>query len=93
MAVTQFMFMYLFLFSTLLPLQISGDAGVCQMAEELLRNVVDSICTRTITVSQPGVARFLVEEEGSSILAEMQAKFQVYIQMDKVHWEPLEDKV
>ncbi|KAL2080281.1 hypothetical protein ACEWY4_024074 [Coilia grayii] len=83
---------------TLFPLEtgdgltISGDAGVCQMAEELLRNVVDSICTRTITVSQPGVARFLVEEEGSSILAEMQAKFQVYIQMDKVHWEPLEDK-
>lgn len=73
--------------------QISGRAAECQMAEEILRSVVDSICTRTITVRQPGAARFLVEQEGSSILAEMQAKFQVHICMDKVHWEPLEDEV
>lgn len=73
--------------------QINGNAGACQIAEEILRGVVDEICTKTITVSQPGVARFLVEQEGSSILAELQAKFQVYISMDKVHWVPLEEEV
>ncbi|XP_041932196.1 protein mono-ADP-ribosyltransferase PARP10 isoform X1 [Alosa sapidissima] len=83
---------------TLFPLEtgdgltISGNAGECQMAEEVLRAVVESICTKTITVRQPGVARFLVEQEGSSILAELQAKFQVYVSMDKVHWEPLEEE-
>ena len=63
------------------------------MAEELLREVISSVCTRTITVNKPGMARFLVQEEGTSILGEMQAKFQVYISLEKVHWEPLENEV
>ncbi|KAL0962201.1 hypothetical protein UPYG_G00337040 [Umbra pygmaea] len=72
-------------------LRIHGNAAACQMAEEVLREVVSSVVTRTITVNQPGVARFLIEEgEGASILREMQAKFQVYIDMEKVHWHPLE---
>ncbi|CDQ74854.1 unnamed protein product [Oncorhynchus mykiss] len=74
-------------------LRIQGNAGACQMADEVLRGVVSSIVTRTITVNEPGVARFLIQEgEGTSILREMQAKFQVYINMEKVHWEPLENE-
>uniref|UniRef100_A0A673ZZA4 Poly [ADP-ribose] polymerase n=2 Tax=Salmo trutta TaxID=8032 RepID=A0A673ZZA4_SALTR len=74
-------------------LRIHGKAGACQMADEVLRGVVSSIVTRTITVNEPGVARFLIQEgEGASILREMQAKFQVYINMEKVHWEPLENE-
>ncbi|KAJ8334239.1 hypothetical protein SKAU_G00398780 [Synaphobranchus kaupii] len=72
--------------------RLHGNANACQIVDELLRSVVNSVLTRTITVNQPGVARFLVEEEGTSILGEMQAKFQVYIGMEKVHWEPLEDQ-
>lgn len=64
------------------------------MADEVLRGVVLSTETRTITVKQTGVARFLIQEgEGASILREMQAKFQVYINMEKVYWEPLENEV
>lgn len=64
------------------------------MADEVLRGVVLSTETRTITVKQTGVARFLIQEgEGTSILREMQTKFQVYINMEKVHWEPLENEV
>ncbi|KAJ7991372.1 hypothetical protein DPEC_G00283130 [Dallia pectoralis] len=71
-------------------LRIHGDPGPCQMAEQVLRDVVSSTVTRTITVNKPGVARFLIEEgEGASILREMQAKFQVYIGMEEVHWKPL----
>ncbi|XP_036371630.1 protein mono-ADP-ribosyltransferase PARP10 [Megalops cyprinoides] len=72
--------------------RVHGNANACQAADELLRGVVSSVLTRDISVSQPGVARFLVEEEGTNILEEMKAKFQVYISMDKVHWVPLEDQ-
>ncbi|KAJ8273298.1 hypothetical protein GJAV_G00099970 [Gymnothorax javanicus] len=72
--------------------RLHGNATACHFGEEILQSLVNSVLTRTITVNQPGVARFLVETEGASILAEMQAKFQVFISMDKVHWEPLEDQ-
>ncbi|KAJ8267554.1 hypothetical protein COCON_G00127260 [Conger conger] len=72
--------------------RLHGIANACQNVDEILRSVVSSVLTRTITVNQPGVSRFLVEEEGTSILAEMQTKFQVYISMEKVRWEPLEDQ-
>lgn len=72
-------------------LSIQGDLGACLMAEEVLRGIIGSTCTRSIVVNQPGISRFLLEEEGTNILAEMTAKFQVYIDMKKVHWKPLED--
>lgn len=82
----------------LLPLEtgdgfsIQGDASVCQSAAELLSAVIGSFFTKNIVVKQPGISRFLLDDEGTSILAEMTAKFEVYIDMAKVHWEPLEDK-
>ncbi|KTF88895.1 hypothetical protein cypCar_00027970 [Cyprinus carpio] len=72
-------------------LSIQGEWSVCQSAAELLSAIIGSIFTKTIVVTQPGISRFLLGEEGVSILAEMTAKFEVYIDMAKVHWEPLED--
>ncbi|KAK7124728.1 hypothetical protein R3I94_018947 [Phoxinus phoxinus] len=73
-------------------LSIQGDSTVCQSAAELLSAIIGSVFTKNIVVKQPGISRFLLEdEEGVSILAEMTAKFEVYIDMAKVHWEPLED--
>lgn len=63
------------------------------MAEEVLSAVIGSTCTRSIVVNQPGICRFLKELEGANLLAEMTAKFQVYISMEKVHWKPLEGNV
>ncbi|KAL6457663.1 hypothetical protein MHYP_G00346260 [Metynnis hypsauchen] len=83
---------------TILPLEtgdglmIRGNASECQMAAEVLGSVVSSTHTKIITVTQPGIARFLREGEGASILGEMTAKFQVYISLEKVHWKPLEDE-
>ncbi|KAM4630657.1 protein mono-ADP-ribosyltransferase PARP10 [Polymixia lowei] len=74
-------------------LRIHGKAGACQMADEVLQGVVSSVCTRVITVNESGVSRFLVGEEGTSILGEMQRKFQVYITLEKVHWEPLNQDI
>ncbi|XP_049890401.1 uncharacterized protein parp10 [Epinephelus moara] len=70
-------------------LKIQGPATACQMAEEVLKDMVASICTRTITVNAPGVTRFLTEKECQSILKEMETKFQVYIIPKHVPWEPL----
>uniref|UniRef100_UPI0009B308B4 poly [ADP-ribose] polymerase 10 n=1 Tax=Monopterus albus TaxID=43700 RepID=UPI0009B308B4 len=70
-------------------LKIHGQAVACQMAEEVLQGVVSSICTRTITVNAPGVARFLDEPECRSILNEMESKFQVYISPKYMPWKPL----
>ncbi|XP_026144255.1 poly [ADP-ribose] polymerase 10-like isoform X2 [Carassius auratus] len=72
-------------------LSIQGERSVCQSAAELLSAIIGSVFTKTIVVTQPGISRFLLEEEGVSILAEMTAKFEVFIDMAKVHWEPLED--
>ncbi|XP_017572428.1 protein mono-ADP-ribosyltransferase PARP10 [Pygocentrus nattereri] len=83
---------------TILPLEtgdglmIQGNASECQMAAEVLGSVVSSTHTKIITVTQPGIARFLREGEGTSILGEMTTKFQVYISLEKVHWKPLEDE-
>ncbi|XP_014909500.1 poly [ADP-ribose] polymerase 10 [Poecilia latipinna] len=70
-------------------LKIHGQAVACQMAEEVLQGVVSSVCTRIITVNVPGVSRFLDEKECRSILNEMETKFQVYISLKYVPWEPL----
>ncbi|KAL4629917.1 poly ADP-ribose polymerase 10 isoform X1 [Arapaima gigas] len=70
--------------------RLYGNTVACRMADEVLRSIVSSILTKKITVSQPGMARFLVQEEGANILKEMQTKFEVYISLEKVHWEPLE---
>lgn len=70
-------------------LRIHGPAIACQMAEEVLQSIVSSICTKTITINAPGVTRFIPEEECKSILKEMEKKFQVYISLNYVPWEPL----
>ncbi|XP_041105205.1 protein mono-ADP-ribosyltransferase PARP10-like isoform X2 [Polyodon spathula] len=71
-------------------LRLHGQANACQAADELLRNVVASVHTRTITLQHPGVARFLVEEQGTSILNQIQTKFEVVISLERVHWVPLQ---
>uniref|UniRef100_A0A8C7Z7S6 Uncharacterized protein n=1 Tax=Oryzias sinensis TaxID=183150 RepID=A0A8C7Z7S6_9TELE len=70
-------------------LKIQGPAVPCLMTEEVLQDLVSSICTRTITVDAPGVTRFLEEKECRSILNEMESKFAVYICPKYVPWRNL----
>ena len=55
--------------------------------------MISSVWTTTITVNQSGVARFLVETEGTGILNEMRAKFQICITLNNVPWAPLQNQV
>ncbi|TTI15323.1 Poly [ADP-ribose] polymerase 10 [Bagarius yarrelli] len=73
-------------------LSIQGNPTTVGMAMEVLSSVVNSTFTKIITVNQPGIARFLLhDDEGRSILQEMTIKFQVYINLERVHWEPVEE--
>uniref|UniRef100_A0A3B3XNY7 Poly [ADP-ribose] polymerase n=1 Tax=Poecilia mexicana TaxID=48701 RepID=A0A3B3XNY7_9TELE len=83
---------------SIFPLEGEENCGLkvpvaCQMAEEVLQGVVSSVCTRIITVNVPGVCRFLDEKECRSILNEMETKFQVFISLKYVPWEPLPHQV
>lgn len=70
-------------------LKIHGLAVACQTAEEVLRDLVSTICTKTITIRAPGVTRFLLEEESKSMMKKMETRFEVYIIVKQRPWEPL----
>lgn len=73
-------------------LKIHGHPTACQTAEELLRGVVENLCTKAITINVPGVTRFLDSEDCQKIFKEMETKFQVYISPELVPWEPPQNK-
>lgn len=86
--------LYLFWIKCTLPFrQIHGLAVACQTAEEVLRDLVSTICTKTITIRAPGVTRFLLEEESKSMMKKMESRFEVYIIVKQQPWEPLPQQV
>lgn len=70
-------------------LKIHGLAVACQAAEEVLRDLISTICTKTITIRAPGVTRFLLEEESKCLMKKMETTFEVYIIVKQQPWEPL----
>ncbi|XP_067416236.1 protein mono-ADP-ribosyltransferase PARP10 [Emydura macquarii macquarii] len=81
---------------TLLPLEgtdvtgfrLSGEASACQAAAEFLQSLLSTISAQPLTLHHPGVARFLLDERGQSILRELESRFQCVIGLEKVHWSP-----
>ncbi|KAG2465163.1 PAR10 polymerase, partial [Polypterus senegalus] len=71
------------------PNLLHGDECSRQFAEEIIRSAIDSVHTRAITMSAPGVARFLLDEQGTNILKEIQTKFQLVVSLERVLWTPL----
>lgn len=63
------------------------------MAEEVLRDLVSTICTKTITIRAPGVTRFLLEAESKSMMEKMETRFEVYIIVKQQPWKPLPRQV
>lgn len=76
-----------------LCLQIYGHAVACNAAQEMLQGIVSSVCTRTITVSAPGITRYLSEEECLMFLNDMEDEFQVCMPIQQQPWEPLAEQV
>lgn len=73
--------------------QIHGLAVACQTAEEMLRDLVSTICTKTITIRAPGVTRFFLEEESKNMMEKMETRFEVYIIVKQRPWKPLPQQV
>ncbi|KAG6921035.1 hypothetical protein G0U57_010928, partial [Chelydra serpentina] len=81
---------------TLLPLEgtdvsgfrLSGEAGACRAAAEFLQSLLGTVGSQPLTLRHPGIARFLLDERGQTILRELESRFQCVIGLEQVHWSP-----
>ncbi|KYO31894.1 poly [ADP-ribose] polymerase 10 [Alligator mississippiensis] len=81
---------------TLLPLddtdvtgfRVSGEASACCAAVEFLQSLLGTVSSQTVTLRYPGVARFLLDEPGQSLLQELESCFQCVFGLEHVRWSP-----
>ncbi|KAM6209478.1 protein mono-ADP-ribosyltransferase PARP10 [Sarcoramphus papa] len=81
---------------SLLPLEgediagfrVSGETGRCRAAADFLQSLLGTVGSQLVTLRFPGVARFLRDEGGQSILRQLESRFQCVIDLDDVHWSP-----
>ncbi|XP_069771082.1 protein mono-ADP-ribosyltransferase PARP10-like isoform X3 [Narcine bancroftii] len=67
-------------------LRVTGNGRPCQTMDELLRSIISNICSRTVTLQQPGILRFLLEKSGADILKELEKKYQCIIGLERDCW-------
>ncbi|XP_035170322.1 protein mono-ADP-ribosyltransferase PARP10 [Oxyura jamaicensis] len=68
--------------------RVSGEAGRCQAAAEFLQSLLGTVSSQTVTLRYPGVARFLLDEGGQSILRQLESRFQCVLELGDVQWSP-----
>ncbi|XP_074000837.1 protein mono-ADP-ribosyltransferase PARP10 [Numenius arquata] len=81
---------------SLLPLEggdvagfrVRGEPGRCRGAAEFLQSLLGSVGAQGVTLQFPGVARFLRDQGGQSLIQRLESRFQCVIDLDGVHWEP-----
>ncbi|XP_068034221.1 protein mono-ADP-ribosyltransferase PARP10 [Anomalospiza imberbis] len=81
---------------SLLPLEggdvsgfrVSGEPGRCQAVADFLQSLLDSVASHSTTLRFPGVARFLWDLAGQSLLQQLESRFQCVIQLDSEPWSP-----
>ncbi|XP_059725055.1 protein mono-ADP-ribosyltransferase PARP10 isoform X2 [Haemorhous mexicanus] len=81
---------------SLLPLEggdisgfrVSGEPGRCQAMVDFLQSLLDSVVSHPTTLRFPGVARFLRDLPGQSLLQQLERRFQCIIQLDGEPWSP-----
>lgn len=81
---------------SLLPLEgedvagfrVSGETGRCRAAADFLQSLLGTVGSQLVTLQFPGVARFLRDTGGQSILQQLESRFQCVIDLDGVHWSP-----
>ncbi|XP_078392367.1 protein mono-ADP-ribosyltransferase PARP10 [Cetorhinus maximus] len=73
-------------------LRITGVRSACEAVDELLRSIVSNICTRTVTLQEPGISRFLLEKRGANILKQLETKHNCTIGLEKVRWIMLQSE-
>nr|XP_031359990.1 protein mono-ADP-ribosyltransferase PARP10 [Lonchura striata domestica] len=81
---------------SLLPLEggdvsgfrVSGEPGRCQAVADFLQSLLDSMASHSTSLRFPGVARFLWDLAGQSLLQQLESRFQCVIQLDGEPWSP-----
>ncbi|XP_078086737.1 protein mono-ADP-ribosyltransferase PARP10 isoform X2 [Mustelus asterias] len=73
-------------------LRITGVGSACTAVDELLRSITSNICSRTVTLQEPGISRFLLEERGTNILNQLEIKYRCTIGLERVHWIMLQSE-
>ncbi|CAN8176900.1 unnamed protein product [Coccothraustes coccothraustes] len=81
---------------SLLPLEggdvsgfrVSGEPGRCQAVVDFLQSLLDSVASHPTTLRFPGIARFLRDVAGQSLLQQLESRFQCVIQLDGEPWSP-----
>ncbi|XP_077209598.1 protein mono-ADP-ribosyltransferase PARP10 isoform X2 [Paroedura picta] len=82
---------------TLLPLEgadvtglrLSGEAGACRAAAELLQSLAGAIHTQALTLQLPGISRFLLDGRGQQAVEELERRFRGVVGLERVRWSPL----
>ncbi|XP_054672312.1 protein mono-ADP-ribosyltransferase PARP10 isoform X1 [Grus americana] len=69
-------------------LRVRGETGRCRAAADFLQSLLGTVGSQTVTLRYPGIARFLRDEGGQSILRQLESRFQCVIDLDGVHWSP-----
>lgn len=72
---------------------MSGEPGRCRAAAELLQSLLDTVSSLPATLQLPGVARFLWDKGGQSLLRQLENTFQCVIELDGSCWNPPDPQV
>lgn len=72
---------------------MSGETGRCRAAADFLQSLLGTVGSQPVTLRFPGIARFLRDEGGQSILRQLESRFQCVIELDGVHWSPPDPQV
>ncbi|XP_051872954.1 protein mono-ADP-ribosyltransferase PARP10 isoform X2 [Pristis pectinata] len=69
-------------------LRVTGQASSCQTMDELLRSIISTIRSRTVTLQEPGISRFLLDKTGADILKQLEGKYKCTIGLERACWIP-----
>ncbi|XP_071594692.1 LOW QUALITY PROTEIN: protein mono-ADP-ribosyltransferase PARP10 [Heliangelus exortis] len=73
--------------------RVSGERQQCRAVGEFLQSLLGTVGTWPLTLHFPGVARFLRDQGGQSLLQQVEEQFQCVIELEGVCWSPPEQQL
>ncbi|XP_054241405.1 protein mono-ADP-ribosyltransferase PARP10 [Indicator indicator] len=68
--------------------RVSGQPDQCQAAAEFLQSLLGTVGSQPVPLRFPGIARFLRDQSGHSLLRQLESHFQCVIDVDSATWSP-----
>lgn len=73
--------------------QVRGEPGRCRAAAEFVQSLLGSVGTQSVTLCLPGVARFLRDSGGQSVLRQLERRYQCVAHLHGAAWSPPDPQV